>query len=113
MKASSELKTRSDYDRIVRPHLPPHAFAPDARHLWRIVAHLSIAFAGYVVLRSANSWWVMLAVSVLLGHSMACLLFLAHDVSHSSVLANRAAKRGLELLLWGLRVNEIPKEIVL
>lgn len=104
MKLGSELKVQSDYARIIRPHLPPQAFAPDPRHLVRIAAHLLVALAGYLVLRAAGAWWVMLPVSLLIGHSMACLLFLAHDVSHSSVVGSRAAKRSLELLLWGLNV---------
>ncbi len=98
------LKTRTEYERIIRPFLPPCAFAPDRRHLVRIFIHLLVALSGYLVLRTAVAWWVMLATAIVIGHSMACLLFLAHDVSHSSVVSNRVAKRGLELLLWGLNV---------
>ena len=106
MNPNLKLQTRGDYDRVVRPHLPQGAFAPDARHLIRISLHLFIAAAGYIALRAAGVWWAMLPVSLLIGHSMACLLFLAHDVSHNSVVRTRAAKRGLELLLWG--INVIP-----
>lgn len=46
----------------------------------------------------------MLPVSLLIGHSMACLLFLAHDVSHNAVVRNHLLKRTLELAMWGLNV---------
>ena len=103
-KDSRGLQTRAEYERVIRPFLPPGAFAPDRRHLVRIFIHLLVALSGYFVLRTAASWWVMPLIAMLIGHSMACLLFLAHDVSHSAVVSNRAAKRGLELLLWGLNV---------
>jgi fatty acid desaturase len=104
MRTSPELKAHSDYASVIRPYLPPQAFAPDARHLVRIAAHLFVAVGGYLVLRTADSWWVMLPTSLVIGHSMACLLFLAHDLSHNSVVRTHHAKRGLELLLWGLNV---------
>lgn len=98
--------SQAEYVETLRPLLPPEAFSPDAQHLVRIALHLFIALAGYLVLRAADAWWVMLPTSLAIGHSMACLLFLAHDVSHNSVVRGHLSKRGLELLLWGL--NAIP-----
>jgi len=103
-KAKPGLQTRSEYERVIRPFLPPRAFVPEYRHLVRISIHLLVALLGYYILRAGVPWWVMLPTSLIIGHSMACLLFLAHDVSHGSVVSNRAVKRALELLLWGLNV---------
>jgi len=106
MTPSSELKPASDYIRVLRPLLPPHAFEADARHLLRIGLHLTLIGLGYFVLRVTNSVWIWLPIALIVGHSLACLLFLAHDASHGSVVRNAPAKRALELLLWGL--NCIP-----
>ena len=106
MNTSVELKTRGEYERVIRPLLPQGAFAPDARHLLRILLHLLVVLGGLLLLRVASAWWMMLPIALIIGHSLACLAFLAHDVSHNAVVTNRIAKRGLELLLWGL--NAMP-----
>ena len=106
MSVPIELKSRGEYERVIRPLLPPGAFAPDDRHLLRIGFHLLIVLSGLLAVRAVSTWWMMLPMAALIGHSLACLAFLAHDVSHNSVVTNRAAKRGLKLLLWGL--NAMP-----
>ena len=106
MSVPIELKSRGEYERVIRPLLPPGVFAPEARHLLRILLHLLVVLGGLLLLRVASVWWAMLPISVLIGHSLACLALLAHDVSHNAVVTNRIAKRGLELLLWGL--NAMP-----
>ncbi len=106
MIPSSQLKSASEYIAVVRPHLPRDAFEPEPRHVVRIAAHLAIIALGYVVLRETNLWWAAVLTALVLGHSQACLVFLAHDLSHNSILKDAAAKRALELLIWGL--NLIP-----
>lgn len=99
-----EHKSHSDYANVIRPHLPPEAFTPNTGNLARIALHLAVALTGYLILRAIDNWWGMLPTSLLIGHSMACLLFLAHDASHGSVVKNRHARRSLEIILWGLNV---------
>ena len=102
----TELKLASEYTRVLRPLLPSQAFVADARHLIRIVSHLLVIAVGYLLLRGTGATYVWIPSALLIGHSLACLLFLAHDVSHGSVVRNRFLRRGLELLLWG--INIIP-----
>jgi fatty acid desaturase len=106
MIPGSELMAASEYVRVLRPLLPSRAFEPDARHLFRIGLHLIMIGLGYFTLRVSNSVWLWMPIVFVVGHSLACLLFLAHDVSHNSVVRNTVVKRALELLLWGL--NCIP-----
>ena len=108
MKRAAELFTAADYVRILRPCIPPEAFHPDPWHLARIVLHLALLLIGYWVLREMPLWLAPLC-ALLVGHSIACLGFLAHDVSHHSVVRNRAATRMRELLLFG--VNMIPPSV--
>ena len=106
MKPDMELKTTAEYIAVLRPLLPSQAFVPSAWHLWRIALHLAVIAFGYALLFLIDSWWAGLPVSLLIGHSLGCLLFLAHDLSHSSIVRNLPVRRSLELLLWGL--NFIP-----
>jgi len=109
MIPASELKSASHYIAVLRPLLPREAFEPEPRHVVRIFAHLSIILAGYVCLRETDQWWVALLTSLIIGHSQACLVFLAHDLSHNAILKDAAAKRALELVIWGL--NVIPPSL--
>ena len=94
----------------MRPLLPREAFEPEPRHVVRIFAHLAIILVGYVVLRETEPiWWIAVLTSVIVGHSQACLVFLAHDLSHNAILKDATAKRALELVIWGL--NLIPPSL--
>ena len=106
MIPASQLKSASEYIAVVRPLLPREAFEPEPRHVVRIFAHLGIILLGYVVLRETSQWWVALLTALIVGHSQACLVFLAHDLSHNSILKDVWGKRVLELVIWGL--NLIP-----
>jgi fatty acid desaturase len=106
MIPASQLKSASEYIAVVRPLLPREAFEPEPRHVVRIAAHLVIIAASYVVLRETGHWWVAVLASLVIGHSQACLVFLAHDLSHNAILKDALPKRVVELVVWGL--NLIP-----
>jgi len=104
MSSPKDLKTHADYVRVLRPHLDPAMFTPRPDHLWRVAFHAGVLLAGYLSLRM--QWPYTGAVSALvIGHSIACLGFLAHDISHHSVVRSRSAIRILELVLFGLNVT--------
>jgi fatty acid desaturase len=52
--------------------------------------------------RRSASWWQFLPCSLLIGHSLGVLGFLAHDVSHHSIKGPRPLPRVMETVLWGL-----------
>lgn len=108
MKPSQELRSAADYARTIRPLLPKDAFRADPRHAWRIALHLGLFVSAIVLLRELPLWTAPLW-SIVAGHSIACLGFLAHDVSHGCVVRNRLATRLLELALFGL--NAIPPTV--
>ncbi len=71
-------------------------------HLWQVAFHLGLVAGGYGLIRVLP----LIAApfcAVLLGHSIACLGFLAHDISHHAVVRSRLATRLLELLLFETR----------
>jgi len=109
MVPASQLKTASEYIAVIRPLLPREAFQPDPRHLTRIASHLLIIGAGYFLLRETSSVWVAILISLIVGHSQACLVFLGHDLTHNAIVKDARARRPLELLIWGL--NLIPPSL--
>ena len=103
MKHAADLLTHRDYARVLRPFLDPEVFRPSSSHLWRVAFHLGLVAGGYGLIRVLP----LIAApfcAVLLGHSIACLGFLAHDISHHAVVRSRLATRLLELLLFGLNL---------
>ena len=97
MKTNTELKSAPEYVGVVRPLLPRHVFAPDARSLWRVALHLVVVAGGYFSLKQSESIWAWILISLLIGHSLACLAFIAHDVSHNSVVRNKTVRWLLEI----------------
>lgn len=99
------LLTTADYARVVRPHLPREAFAPQPRDLGRMAFHGAVLAAALAGLRFTDVPWVWPLFCLVIGHAIACLAFLAHDLSHGSIVRSRAVRRALELVLWGLNVT--------
>lgn len=90
----------------LRTLLPKEAFAPNPRKLVWAVVHFSLIATSLMVLRNVHGIALSVGISFLIGHSLACLAFVAHELSHGSVLRSRAAVYPLELVMWGL--NWIP-----
>lgn len=70
--------------------------------LWRMALHGAIVAGCFVALCGLPSYLSLTAVllSILIGHSYACLAFLAHSVSHGSVVRGKHLRYALEFLLW-------------
>jgi len=97
---------RAQYVRRLAPLLPREAFAREPRQLWGAVVHLVMVGGGWAVAREADGIGVMALAALLTGHSVGCLLFVAHDLSHGSILRPGRARSLCELLFWG--INLIP-----
>ena len=91
-----------NYARELRGDVPAAAFAPTPWKLCRAAAHVAVLLAGYSCLRLAsNPAWLPL-VCLVIGQSLACLAFLAHELSHGVLVRSRGLRYGLELLVWGI-----------
>jgi fatty acid desaturase len=106
MVRRAQLISHAEYVQVLKPHLPPHAFLPQPRKLWVVLAHLVVICAGYAALRFASSIVLSMAIALVIGHSLMCLVFLAHELSHNTIIRHSGARYPLEVLLWGL--NLIP-----
>jgi len=86
------------YIEALRPRLPPEALRPYPRACVAICMHLAILTGCvFACAYSSSGWWFVLGLVA--GNSRAALSFLAHDVSHRSVVTNRYLLYPLELIL--------------
>src|SRR3954463_15976240 len=97
-------KPQRDYVREIRPLLPDAAFASRPQKLWAVAAHTLILAAGIATVRTTSHVWLFPFVALIMAHSMGCLGFIIHDVSHNSVVRRQPFKYLLELYIWGLVV---------
>ncbi|MBY0527103.1 MAG: fatty acid desaturase [Gemmataceae bacterium] len=102
--ASFGLMSRGAYVQAIRPLLPAEAFQTCPGKLWGVAIHSVLFFAGIVAIAHVEVWWLRLLLGIAVGHSLACLAFFGHDLSHSSVVRSRSIKYALEVWVWGLRL---------
>ena len=98
-------RPQREYVREIRAQLPAKAFRPRPQKLWMVLAHSLVLVAGIFVIRNAPSMWVLPIVSLIMGHSMGCLGFIVHDISHNAVVTRQPFKYLLELYVWGVVVT--------
>ncbi|MBP8272920.1 MAG: fatty acid desaturase [Acidobacteria bacterium] len=90
--------------RRIRDLLPPEAFQPNRRRLWAAALHSVIIVGGYATIRRMPALGPLM--SLVIGHSLACLAFVAHELSHNAVVRSRTAKHAISM--WALGINMIP-----
>lgn len=97
----SDAMTNTDYVRVLRPLLPPQAFAADTRKLIPTAIHVTIVIGGWFTFRVIPHYlWPVLGL--IIGNSTAALAFIGHDISHRSVVKNRKLLYLVELIVWTL-----------
>lgn len=97
----ADAMTNTDYVRVLRPLLPPQAFAADARKLIPAAIHVAIVIGGWFMFRVLPHYlWPLLGLVI--GNSTAALAFIGHDISHRSVVKNRKLMYVAELIVWTL-----------
>lgn len=101
------LIPRSEYVRFLKQHLPPEAFEPRPAKLWQVAAHFVVIGAAYYAIGRFDNVFVRLLCSFIIGHSLTCMVFIVHEITHGAVLRRSNPLRyPLEVVMWGL--NLIP-----
>jgi fatty acid desaturase len=85
------------YRQILRRELPDHLFRPDNRNLLWFLPHGAIIAASFWLLTAHFNWWVAPLLALVVGHSFACLAFLAHETCHGGGIKS---KRLRQFLTW-------------
>lgn len=104
--STPELLTRAQYAAVVKPLMPADAFVPRKNKLWQIGLHLGIIGLGIWGIVAFPNLLVRFACSAIIGHSLTCLVFLAHELSHGGIMRGSRLRYPLEVFLWGL--NLVP-----
>ncbi len=89
------------YATAIRPHLPAEAFRRSPSKIVPAFVHVGIVLACWVTCRY-TPWWSWPLLGIVAGHSMACLAFLAHELSHNSILKRGRLKQvlGIPPTMW-------------
>jgi fatty acid desaturase len=83
----------ADYARELRSVMPARMFAPvPARVAWLFLHAGVIVASAWLIVRGWGSWPLALALSMVIGHSFACVTFLGHETFHGSVVRGRLAQ---------------------
>src|SRR4249919_2823785 len=87
MHDEASLQACAHYARELRDDLPADSFQRNPARLWWLPAHLAlIGGAAYTLLALDIHWGLRLLLSVAIGHSYGCLMYLAHEILHGSVV---------------------------
>lgn len=89
----------SKYVRELRNNVPAEMMAPaPSRVLW-LLLHVGVIAGGILLIGShLLSWPLMLALSLVIGHSFAGTAFVAHEALHGAIVRNRR----LRLIIGGI-----------
>ncbi|MEP6512481.1 MAG: fatty acid desaturase [Parafilimonas sp.] len=69
--------------------MPKHIFKPSPQRLiWFFVHSLILILSVYFIL-TIDSWMLRLLLSIIVGHSFACVFFLGHEIAHGTVVKDK------------------------
>ena len=92
----------SAYIHRIRGELPRRAFLPAPKKLARMFMHLGVAVLGYLAFRLTSAIPIYFLLSIVIGHSLACIAFLAHELAHGAIIKARAPRYAYEFFFWAL-----------
>ena len=75
-----------NYRNQVKKAMPSNILEPDYGNLAWFLVHGALISIGYYLLVKHFSWWIAPVVSLVIGHSFACMGFLAHDICHGGTI---------------------------
>lgn len=91
------MRSVPNYRQQVKASVPAEWLKPDPLNLLWFPVHFAIMGAGLWLLTVHFSWWSAPLIALAIGHSMACLGFVAHDICHGSSIKNPFLR---DLLGW-------------
>jgi len=87
MHDQASLQACAKYAKELRDDLPAESFQRNPARLWWLPAHLAlVGGAACTLLTTDIHWGLRLLLSVVIGHSYGCLMYLAHEILHGSVV---------------------------
>src|SRR5258707_8332788 len=87
MHDEGNLQACANYAKELRDDLPAESFQRNPARLWWLPAHLAlVGGVACTLLTTDIHWGLRLLLSVVIGHSYGCLMYLAHEILHGSVV---------------------------
>lgn len=91
----SSQSTLPRYRQILKKEVPAELLKPDNLHLLWFLPHFALIGLSYWVMSSFFSWWTAPILSLLVGHSFACMGFIAHETCHGGAIKNKTLRHFL------------------
>ena len=103
---TNKMKSHGEYVREVKKMLPKDAFAAAPAKLVYLFGYMAVLFIAYPLFAHTNHIYVYLLLTLICTHCLSCIGFLAHELSHNSIVKDKRVRYVIELLAWG--INLIP-----
>jgi fatty acid desaturase len=100
------IKPHGEYVKEVKQLLPKKAFAPAPAKLIFVFCYLVILFFCYRLFAYTQHILCYILLTLACTHCLSSIAFLAHELSHNSIVKSKPVRYVLELLTWG--INLIP-----
>ncbi len=100
------LKPHGEYVKEVKGLLPADAFAPAPGKLFFLTVYFLLLLITYFLYRYINNIIGYLFLTFVATHCLSCIAFLAHELSHHSIIKNKRIQYPLEVIAWA--INLIP-----
>lgn len=100
------MKPKSYYTEQLKLSFPTYVFLPNKKKIIPILVYSVLYVLSLIAFTQMHKWSYMILLGIFQGHTMACLAFLAHDMSHGSIVKSPIIRYILELYLWG--INLVP-----
>ena len=100
-KTIPPIKSHGEYIKEVKSLLPKEALSPEPRKLYYVFGYFLILITSYLCFRSTSKIIFYFLISCLTTHCLSCIGFLAHELSHNSIIRNSKYRYPLEVLFWG------------
>jgi fatty acid desaturase len=77
------------YRQILKKELPKHYLEPDNSHIVWMVFHILLIGGALALMSAYFRWWLAPFLGILIGHSVSCLGFIAHEICHGGTIKNK------------------------
>jgi fatty acid desaturase len=89
MNDSTRAEAFPRYRQILKRELPEHYLRPDSSHLLWMGVHILIIAGALALMSSYFRWWLAPFLGLVIGHSVGCLGFIAHEICHGGTIKNK------------------------
>ena len=105
----SPLRSRGEYLRELKPHVPPHMFRRRPDVLWALAANSVVIWGSAFLIGNGAGTLLTIACMLTTSVSFTSLVMQAHDLSHETIVGRGPVLATLEIYAWGLAM--VPRTL--